>query len=371
MPLDRNSLNYPSEVFFDGSFLNHRAGIGRDSRALLASLEGIYGDKVKVIYPNFVSQKLEKEVNPFLHHVSKVIGVIFALLGRQYSIRLTPNSMFVQSQPSIFVPEPKQVSHVVRLHDVFPITNPEWFRFLSVMKFKAAFSNIENRAFFLCDSFFTQSELYRISRFNCRSFVLYCSLTQNSSNKCNRCIMCQDKLRLNHFVLTISTIEPRKNYRSLLFAWKRVHKQIPKVKLVIIGRRGWKSKLISRHIQKMSKYGVVWLQNICDYQVQRAIKNSILLISSSYSEGFNFPVADAISSFKKVIISNIPVHQELYSNYAIFFDPNSRDDLEKKLIDYLKQPSRGTLGAVEKDWLGKQQFNQSLYCHLKAWNLAN
>jgi glycosyltransferase involved in cell wall biosynthesis len=64
------------------------------------------------------------------------------------------------------------------------------------------------------------------------------------------------------------------------------------------------------------------------------------LFSPSLSEGYNLPVAEAISAGANVLCSDIPVHREFYSGRATFFDPTRLDDMVGALNIALERSGR-------------------------------
>jgi glycosyltransferase involved in cell wall biosynthesis len=62
--------------------------------------------------------------------------------------------------------------------------------------------------------------------------------------------------------------------------------------------------------------------------------------SPSLAEGYNLPIAEAISAGANVLCSDIPVHREFYSGQATFFDPARLDAMVEALNTALARSGR-------------------------------
>ena len=294
------------KIFFDGSFLDKSGGIARESNAVLNHLSK---DTQVVTYKN---QKLIFE-NQIL--VDRTIRQV------NFKAAFTKRPIFYPSEVNATILQPQVMpiklsgngTRFIRLHDLFPITNPEWFPYRQSIFFKKSIPCKAENIFFICVSYYTQEIFLRIfPEFKSRSEVLYCN-TNNSFPEvsCGICEGCNFDTGLR-YCLSVGTIEPRKNYQYLL-------SEIPEnwsYKLVIVGKYGWKSSSILR--QNVS--GVSWLRSVCDGALKRLYESAEAYISASLDEGFNLPAFEARNFGIPLYLSDIPVHKELHRGYAEFFE---------------------------------------------------
>jgi glycosyltransferase involved in cell wall biosynthesis len=114
------------------------------------------------------------------------------------------------------------------------------------------------------------------------------------------------------FFLTIGTIEPRKNYQTLINAAKASAKD--DFLIVIAGRNGWNSDGIIHELKvsRILKDRVIWVDSPSDIEIMMLFRNCLAYISASSMEGFNLPVLEAMSLGIPLILSDIPVHRELF-----------------------------------------------------------
>jgi glycosyltransferase involved in cell wall biosynthesis len=151
---------------------------------------------------------------------------------------------------------------------------------------------------------------------------------------CEGCKLVQAKLP---HTISVSTLEPRKNYSELLNSW--ISGEIYASSgtfLLIVGGRGWKSRKVRRSISKYGEsHGIRWIRGACDGSVQTLLTQSKLFISTSLSEGFNLSVAEAILQDIPTIISDNEVHLELYAPFSLFYESGNPEDLSLKIQAFL------------------------------------
>lgn len=323
-------------MFFDGSFLRNQSGIGRDARVLLRASEEVFGPRLNVIYPNF--RIFRRDVKTSTSDIqSKVFQVLVRLrilvTGKPERISLPDGSIFIQPHlHSIFPTRSTNLKHIVRLHDIFPISNPEWFRISSRKVFEAAFSAAMNSDVnFICDSEFTRKELTKMYP-ESRSTTAYCAVQKITSDPCKTCLACTTKLPDENYFLAVGTIEPRKNYKILCTSWQLASPKLPAdFKMIVVGKYGWKSQRTKWIIQKLRKKGLIWLRDVCDYQLNLLIIRANGFISTSFQEGFNLTIAEALIRDTPVIMSNNFVHKEIYYGLGVFIHNNDVLELVRQI----------------------------------------
>ncbi|MDB5479233.1 MAG: glycosyl transferase family 1 [Caulobacteraceae bacterium] len=149
------------------------------------------------------------------------------------------------------------------------------------------------------------------------------------------------------YFVCVGTIEPRKNVILLLTLWRRLAERMGDATppLVVAGQRGWESEAIADHLDRSPpvRRFVHEINGLGDAQLARLIAGGRALLSPSFMEGFNLPIAEALSMGTPVIASDIAVHRELA--------PGAR------LIDPLDGPA--WLEAIEDAIRGGPDWNSS------------
>ena len=123
------------------------------------------------------------------------------------------------------------------------------------------------------------------------------------------------------FILSVGTLEPRKNYWTLIHAMFQVPHEVD-IQLVIVGRHGWGTADLLSYVAHKRSSRVRVLTNISDETLQMLYQNAAAYFSASLAEGFNLPVLEAQQAGLPLFISNVPAHIELFpeSEFIDVFD---------------------------------------------------
>jgi glycosyltransferase involved in cell wall biosynthesis len=126
------------------------------------------------------------------------------------------------------------------------------------------------------------------------------------------------------YFIFVGTIEARKNLAFLLSVWRRLEERLGAraPRLVIVGRRGWENEAVIDHLDR-SKAVIRLVHEVCDLRdrdLARLVAGAAALLSPSFAEGFDLPVLEALAVRTPVIASRIPVHEE-FAGWATLLDP--------------------------------------------------
>ena len=315
-------------------FIEHKAGIGNDTRMVIADFQGIG------IACNFATLKINK--------VNKILRLL-----RTLTLGAKPLSDIDFVYAPHVLPRFYRAPHLVRVHDIFPITNPEWFRVTSRIFFKLSMKT-QMQSFFLFDSITTKNEFIKyFGDIETKNYaVMYCKTRQlDAHNYCGTCSGCGhiSNKKPARFALAVGTIEPRKNYEFLVDSWANLRdNQIEEIALIIVGSIGWKSRSI-QHKMSSGVSGIFWYESICDASLNYLYSEATIFISASKSEGFNLPVKEALSFGTPIVLSDIAVHRELYGSEAYFFQLHSSDSFVEAVVRRLKNSKKPPNNFEEKD----------------------
>ncbi|MCL1634635.1 glycosyltransferase family 4 protein [Luteimonas sp. SX5] len=119
----------------------------------------------------------------------------------------------------------------------------------------------------------------------------------------------------------IGTIEPRKDYATVLEAFERLWAEGVDAGLVIIGKRGWNVDELAARLEAHPENGrrLVWLQGASDSDIGELLQHAAGLIQASIAEGFGLPVVEAGSLGVPLLLSDIPVFREIAADHALYF----------------------------------------------------
>jgi glycosyltransferase involved in cell wall biosynthesis len=144
-------------------------------------------------------------------------------------------------------------------------------------------------------------------------------------------------LRRPYFVI-VGTIEPRKDHKSLLRAFARVHERHPEASLVIIGREGWLADDIMKEIRLAAETRPVFhLQGIRDDVLPGLYGGSTALVFPSQYEGFGLPLLEAMACGTAVIASDTAAHREVAADAALYAPVGNDEAFADQMKQVLEQ----------------------------------
>ena len=136
------------------------------------------------------------------------------------------------------------------------------------------------------------------------------------------------------FVLSIGTVEPRKNMSGLVSAFEALPASLQdEFELVLAGPMGWADQATAQRVRTVRYLGYVREQDIAPLTAAATV-----FAYPSFYEGFGFPVAQAMAAGVPVITSNVSALPEIAGDAAVLVDPRSCSELRDALSRLLLYP---------------------------------
>jgi glycosyltransferase involved in cell wall biosynthesis len=136
------------------------------------------------------------------------------------------------------------------------------------------------------------------------------------------------------YVLTVSTLEPRKNLPALVEAFTLLRQRRPELTLAIAGLEGWEEKPLAAE-------GVSLLGFVSDDELARLYRGALAFAYPSRFEGFGIPVVEALASGVPAVVSSHPSLDESSGGATLRADPDDPEAFADALEEALGSP-RGT-----------------------------
>ncbi|HEY9657884.1 MAG TPA: glycosyltransferase family 1 protein, partial [Allocoleopsis sp.] len=121
------------------------------------------------------------------------------------------------------------------------------------------------------------------------------------------------------FILSVGTIEARKNHQLLYYAYKQMaaDKQ-PLPQLVIAGKRGWLTsdfQHLVEHDPDINKL-ITIIDKATDSELRWLYENALFTVFPSFYEGWGLPVAESLNYGKVTLASNTSSMPEIGGKFA-------------------------------------------------------
>jgi glycosyltransferase involved in cell wall biosynthesis len=157
-----------------------------------------------------------------------------------------------------------------------------------------------------------------------------------------------------YYILSLGSIEPRKNLPRLLAAWERIQRELPQeVWLVVAGGKGKSSVFNDVEIQRLPPR-VHLTGRVADEFLPALYSGALAFVYPSLYEGFGLPPLEAMACGTPVLTSNVTSLPEVVGDAGLLVDPYNveaiahgirrlvedsalREELRKKGLERAKQ----------------------------------
>ena len=144
----------------------------------------------------------------------------------------------------------------------------------------------------------------------------------------NENIINKYNLQKNKYIISVATLNKRKNIPELIKAFEKISDKYPDIKLVLVGGMGNEQR------EKLTKHpNIIFTGYIQDEDLPTLYKNALLYMYPSLYEGFGIPLIEAQYCGCPVLCSDISVFKETAQNSARFCEPVANNIAEN--IEYL------------------------------------
>lgn len=346
------------------------AGIGRFTRGLVDALVDLLheNDQIALLYPRgdapFARQTWPDQVQVRrLPLPDRYQTILWHRLRLPLPADLFTGPLDIFHAPNFLLPPVRRAKRLVTIHDLAFLVTPQYAypglqRFLTqtVPRAIAAADHI------LADSAASKQDALRF--FNLRPdqiTVIGAGVEPRFTRlKPEHLRETQQKLGLHWpFVLSLSTLEPRKNFDGLIRAFVEARKRanFPH-HLVIAGGKGWLYENIFAEIRRADAGDYVhWLGRVADDHLPALYNLADLFAFPSHYEGFGIPVLEAMACGTPVLCTDTSSLPEVAGDAAHLIPTGDHAALVAALADLLSDEAaraelarRGPAQAAHFTW---------------------
>ena len=322
-------------IAFDVTPLSHqRTGIGNYIRGALAGLADATAedDEVVAFAPTsapgrrLIEASLEGiaverrlKVLPFAH----AWRTAWSRIARPPAERFLGRFDVLQFWDWMYPPQRAGV-RATMIHDLVPIRFPEWVTERTRRMHGAKYRNAART----CDVVFVNCEFTRADVIDLlgipqeRTRVAYPGVDPRFAPDGERAQLGSP------YVLTVATLEPRKNLATLLEAHRLLGDELT---LAVAGGEGWGAR------PQLDRDGVVPLGYVSDDELPRLYRGASVVVYPSRFEGFGIPIVEAMASGVPCVVSSHPSLDEASGNAAVRVDPDSAEAIAQGVREALER----------------------------------
>lgn len=223
------------------------------------------------------------------------------------------------------------------VHDLIPITNPEYCRPGEAEKHRERISNaLASGTAIIGNSKETLNELARFAREKLipmpPSVAAWIAGLDDSGE-------IRPKSLGTPFFVTVGTIEARKNHLMLLRVWRRLVEDLGDAapSLIIVGQAGWEADEALEILKDPGplEKSVLQMDDCDDDELEAWIAGARALLMPSHAEGFGLPVVEALALGTPVIASDLPVFREIASDIPAYLSPGDEMGWEAQIRAFM------------------------------------
>lgn len=328
-------------VGFDGRILETPGGVGRYAGCLVSAMRRVAPEVEWVVCAPAGGRLFHEQV-----------GIPRLARRRRFDLYHGPKNQLPYRRLA--------TPAVVTIHDMLPLTQPATERFLARPYWRLALRGAVRNA----------AQVIAVSRYSRDAFLAETgfppervTVVPHGCPRLGKPPASPEELdrRLARwgvarpYLLSVATVQPRKNHGALLAAFERLRREGYPGSLVVVGRRGWRCGGLGR--AEAGREKVVWPGFVPDGDLPALYAGADLFLYPSLAEGFGLPPLEAASYGTPVVASRAGGLLEVLGEGALWVDPLSPAEIARAAGDLLARPAlrqalsaRGRALSARRTW---------------------
>ena len=298
----------------------------------------------------------------------------WALTGRPaLPSELADAAVVHSTNPAAVAPKRRGQRLVVTVHDLAFAQHPELFPRDWRMLYRAGLRAVARRAdAVVVPSGFTADELRAHSRIDAaRVHVtpLASSLPIDDAGDLDTTLARLGVPR--PYVLSVGTLEPRKNQARLVRAYRRLAAEGRPHALVLNGPDGWLDEELQRELSSEGPGRVVRTRNLGERDLDALYRGAAAFAYPALYEGFGLPVVEALARGVPTVAADCSSIREVAGDAALLVDPLDEDAIAVGLARVIDDPAlredlrrRGPERAGVFSWRETARATLRVYRHV-------
>lgn len=279
-------------------------------------------------------------------------------LKHQLPRRLAQGDLDLIHCPAPLGPGRSRIPMVMTIHDTIAWDHPEWLGRLNVLQLKTVLPSVLRA----CGAVLTSSEYSRrrlLDRLGLSAdavTVVPLGIDHElfTPGQANAGLLAGLGVK-DPFVLTVGTLQPRKNLEAALEAFERIGERAGGHVLAIAGARGWRDDdLLDRIRRSPVADRVLLLGRVSDEELVALYRAATCFVFPSRYEGFGFPPLEAMACGTPVVSSTRTSLAEVVGDAAVDIDPDDPSTIADALLEVLgSEDLRQDLQGKGLAWAGR------------------
>lgn len=292
------------------------------------SLRNLSGDRDNISY------KILKGGNKLIFNQLTLLKVLNKIKADAYLFMSFP-------EPILF----NKKNIYTTVHDVGCWDCGENMKFLSKIYFRCSYRHsFRNAKRIITISEFSKGRIESVGKLPTDKVKLVYAAVENRNADCDNKSLArkadlEDYGINDKYILSLSTLEPRKNIKLLLDGYsKLVEKDDSVAGLVLAGRMGWLMEDFLKGYSEKVLNKIILTGFVKDKDLPALYSNAEFFVFPSKYEGFGIPPLEAMAYGTTVLSSDAASMPEVLGDAAVFFENENEESLISKLEEMLAMP---------------------------------
>lgn len=329
------------------------------------NLRGLYTQAVQWQRSLIKASELDRAL---LYKFARAMQILFEKSAR-IDVQNQFDSASFDLYHSLYFPLPSQeitgnLPRILTVHDLIPILFPQFVIPKVYQRCVRTLNSIDrDRDWIICNSEYTKQDFCHYTGMDGdRVFVTPLAVASFFQPVTDTTLIAATLQRHgipnSPYLLSLATLEPRKNLNFLIRCFSRIIKDDPTLdlNLVLVGASGWKNAEIfqaaSQNPQLSSR--IIFTGYLPDADLSAIYSGATAFVYPSLYEGFGLPPLEAMQCGVPVITSNTSSLPEVVGDAGILIDPTQEDDLCQAILKVVHNAQLRAELAERATWRASQ-----------------
>lgn len=318
------------KIYINARFLTQKVtGVQRYATEMSMQLKKLY-PKIKFVAPkNVIHKKLASGLEAEIY--GNLTGHLWEQTELLRYLKSQGNPLLLNLANTAPISYKNQI---VTICDLSFLRHPEWFSRKFYYYYRFLIPQItKNSLKIVTISKFSKNEIMNLLNISEHKIkVIYCGVDEKFINHTIANAAVSNKYK--NYILAVSSLDPRKNFKNLISAFKKL--ALPDTQFVIVGseNRVFANNELKKFINTRN---IVFTGYVSDKELIALYKNAKLFVFPSLYEGFGLPPLEAMACGCPVVVSNVASLPEVCGDAAYYVDPYNvesiAEGMQKVLTD--------------------------------------
>lgn len=220
---------------------------------------------------------------------------------------------------------------VVTFHDLFPVEFPEWYSSAYARWYGIVMRTLATKAMHLIAvSEYTKSRLVNLFGRDPEDITVIhngCHVQGPATPEKVAHAMAALKIPGRRYVLSLSSMERRKNTAAILQAWGAIYDQLPSDTWLVLAGPEVDKSIYGKQLANATPPRVFYTGYVPEEHLTALYTGASLFVFPSFAEGFGFPLLEAMACGVRSITSRTSSLPEVGGDVVDYIDPSNSTEL--------------------------------------------